>query len=215
MADVMILAPHPDDESLGCGGTICLHRLRGQSIHVVFLTSGELGLKELRPEEAWQVREAEARCAAKILGLDGLTFLRLRDWFLADSVEEAANLLGANLQREQPRILYLPHPEEGHPDHRAAWPIVQDALRNGGNRSVELRAYEVWTPLSQYDLVEDITTTMRSKLHALACYESQMKQFRYDRAIRGLNQYRGTLAAHCRYAEVFRRLPVCNLGNKI
>lgn len=214
MADVMVVAPHPDDESLGCGGAICLHRQRGQSVHVVFLTSGELGLKELRREAAWQVREAEARCAAEILRLTGLTFLRLRDWFLADSVEEAANLLGVHLQREQPRILYLPHPEEGHPDHRAACPIVQKALRNGGRMAVEIRAYEVWTPLSHYDLVEDISTTMRSKLHALACYQSQLRQFRYDRSARGLNQFRGALAARCRYAEVFRRLRACNQGEQ-
>jgi LmbE family N-acetylglucosaminyl deacetylase len=205
MVDVMVIAPHPDDESIGCGGAICLHRQKGQSVHVVFLTSGELGLKDLTPEKAWEVREEEARRAAEVLRLSGLTFLRLSDWFLGDGVEEAANLLRPYLQREKPKLLYLPHPEEGHPDHGAVLPIVQTALTNGGDSSIELRAYEVWTPLSKYDHVENITTVMGSKLRAVACYVSQTRQFRYDRAVRGLNQYRGALAAHCRYAEVFRR----------
>jgi LmbE family N-acetylglucosaminyl deacetylase len=65
-------------------------------------------------------------------------------------------------------------------------------------------AYEVWTPLAEYDQVEDISPVMRRKLRALRCHRSQLGHFRYDRAVRGLNQYRGALAARCRYAEVFR-----------
>jgi N-acetylglucosamine malate deacetylase 1 len=205
MADVMVIAPHPDDESIGCGGAICLHRQKGQSVHVVFLTSGELGLKDLPREKAWEVREEEARRAAEVLRLTGLTFLRLSDWFLSDGAEEAANLLRPYLQREKPKLLYFPHAEEWHPDHSAVLPIVQAALTNGGDIPVEFLAYEVWTPLAKYDRVENITAVMGSKLRAVACYGSQTKQFRYDRAVRGLNQYRGALAAHCRYAEVFRR----------
>jgi hypothetical protein len=67
-----------------------------------------------------------------------------------------------------------------------------------------LRAYEVWSPLPQYDDVEDITPVMARKLKAVRCHRSQLGHFRYDAAIRGLNRYRGELAARCRYAEVFR-----------
>ena len=214
MADVMVIAPHPDDESIGCGGSICLHRQKGQSVHVVFLTSGELGLKDLPREEAWKEREEEARRAAEILRLTELTFLRLRDWYLGDSVEEAANRLRPYLAREKPSLLYLPHPGEWHPDHRAVLPIVRTALKQAGDMPLELRAYEVWTPLSEYDRAEDITSVMRRKLRAVACYASQTRQFRYDRAVRGLSEYRGALAAHCRYAEVFQQcqVPVESIG---
>jgi hypothetical protein len=51
---------------------------------------------------------------------------------------------------------------------------------------------------------EDISPFMRRKLAAVRCYHSQLQYFRYDRAVRGLNQYRGCLAARCQYAEVFQ-----------
>src|SRR5687768_14683383 len=108
--NVLVIAPHPDDEAIGCGGTICLHAQRGDRVMTVFLTSGELGLKELAREEAWRTREKEALKAAKLLGLADVAFLRQPDWFLSDHVDQAACALGPILSREQPQIVYLPHP---------------------------------------------------------------------------------------------------------
>ena len=71
---VLIVAPHPDDEAIGCGGTICLHRQRGDRVHAVFLTSGERGLTGAAPEAARAIRESEARAAAGVLSLDRLDF---------------------------------------------------------------------------------------------------------------------------------------------
>jgi LmbE family N-acetylglucosaminyl deacetylase len=173
---------------------------------VVFLTSGELGLKQLPPEEAWKVREAEARAAAKILKIAALHFLRLPDWTLNEHSEKAARLLGPLLEREKPQTVYLPHPGDGHPDHQAALPMVRKALRGSGIPLPELRGYEVWTPLAQHDYVEDISNNMPRKLRALRAHRSQLKEFDYARAVSGLNQFRGAMAAKCRYAEVFQKL---------
>src|SRR5438552_7167944 len=91
--NVLVVAPHPDDESIGCGGTICLHATRGDRVAAVFLTSGELGLKELAPEEAWRIRESEAQRAAEILGIAALTFLRCPDWYVGEKVNDTAAAL--------------------------------------------------------------------------------------------------------------------------
>jgi LmbE family N-acetylglucosaminyl deacetylase len=200
---VLVIAPHPDDEAIGCGGAVCLHRRRGDAVHVVFLTSGELGLKDLPREEAWRVREGEAETAAGVLGVSGLTFLRLPDWFLGERMAEAAEVLRPVLRRTAPGLIYVPHAGEWHPDHRASIAILRQALPVSPDLPA-LRAYEVWTPLGEYDDVEDITPVMRQKVQAVRCYASQTASFRYDRAVRGLNQYRGCLAARCRYAEVFQ-----------
>lgn len=202
--NVLVIAPHPDDESIGCGGVICLHAARGDRVEIIFLTSGELGLKHLPREQAWQIRECEANSAAKILGAEALTFLRLPDWFVSEQVEVAAARLEALLVRNTPQVIYLPHASEWHPDHRATLPVLRRALQAGAVPAPTLLTYEVWTPLSEYDLVEDITSAMQSKVRAVRCYRSQLDDFHYDRAVYGLNQYRGALAGSCRYAEVFQ-----------
>ena len=66
---VLVIAPHPDDESIGCGGTICKHTRARDRVAAVYLTSSELGLKKVAREKAWNIREKEPRAAAKILGL--------------------------------------------------------------------------------------------------------------------------------------------------
>jgi N-acetylglucosamine malate deacetylase 1 len=201
--NVLVIAPHPDDESIGCGGTICLHVSRGDRVTAVFLTSGELGLKQLPREEAWRVREREAEAAAEILGLSDLVFLRRPDWYLGKEVEKAAAGLGPVLAREEPRAVYLPHAQEWHPDHRAALPVVRAALRLSRIPAPTLLTYEVWTPLAEHYHVEDITPVMGRKLQAVRAHRSQTQQLPYDRAVRGLNLYRGAVAGGCRYAEIF------------
>lgn len=204
--NVLVIAPHPDDEAIGCGGTLCKHAERGDRVTAVFLTSGELGLKHLPREQAWTVRETEARKAGKILGVAAVNFLRLPDWMVGDELNQGAVLLRPILKAEQPDLIYLPHPREWHPDHQAAWPLLRRALRRYAGKIPAFRGYEVWTPLANHDHVEDITEVMSRKLRALRAHKSQLSEFDYERAVRGLNQYRGELSAKCRYAEVFQTL---------
>src|SRR5262245_5051670 len=79
MTRVLVRSPHPDDESIGCGGTLRKHALRGDEVRVVFLTSGEKGGHGRPPEETARVREGEAVAAAAILGLSGVEFWRQQD----------------------------------------------------------------------------------------------------------------------------------------
>jgi N-acetylglucosamine malate deacetylase 1 len=203
---VLVIAPHPDDESIGCGGAICLHRRRGEEVRVAFLTSGERGVEGLDPDAARALREGEAAEALDVLGVRGADFLRLPDLGLCDALERGASRLGELLAAHRPGLVYVPHAEEAHPDHQAALPLLRAALAKlpAGAPLPEVRAYEVWTPMARYGWPEDITSVMAVKLRAVRCYRSQLRAFRYDRAVRGLNQYRGCLAARCRYAEVFQ-----------
>jgi N-acetylglucosamine malate deacetylase 1 len=204
--NILVVAPHPDDETIGCGGTLIRHVRRGDRVTAVFLTSGELGLKQLAPKEAWRVRESEAQEAAGVLGLADVRFLRCPDWFVSDHIEEAAALLRPVLAREQPALIYVPHALEWHPDHKAALPVLRSALGQRDVASPTIRTYEVWTPLPEYDHVEDISGSIEQKLRAVRCYASQLVDLHYDRAVEGLNAYRGEMAARRPYAEVFATL---------
>ena len=201
---VLVIAPHPDDEAIGCGGTIGLHVARAERVVAVFLTSGELGLEHLSREEAWRTRETEAEAAADVLEIADLIFLRRADWFVSKFVEEIATALRPILYQESPGLIYAPHSGEWHPDHKASVDVVQTALLGDNYPAPVLRCYEFWTPLAQYDHVEDITENMARKLRSVRCYRSQLAQYRYDRAVQGLNQYRGITAAKCQFAEVFK-----------
>jgi LmbE family N-acetylglucosaminyl deacetylase len=212
---VLVLAPHPDDEVIGCGGAVCLHRRRGDAVHVAFLTSGERCRDGVPAEELRATREAEAREAAAVLGVQSAHYLRLPDLGLAENVGPASQALHEVLSVCAPGVVYLPHPEEEHPDHAAVLPIVRAALALGPDGAApELRGYEVWSPMTRYDWVEDVSAVMRTKLGALRCYRSQLAIFRYDRAVRGLNRYRGALGAGSHYAEAFRALSAAAPGRE-
>jgi LmbE family N-acetylglucosaminyl deacetylase len=203
--NILVIAPHPDDEIIGCGGTLCLHTGSKARISIIFLTSGELGLRHIPREEAWSIREAEARNAAQILGVQDLTFLRCSDWTLDAEIDQAAKLLGPLLKKQIPDLIYLPHEADGHPDHRVSLPILKKAWQWCSFSPPELRLYEIWTPLSNYDIVQDISAVMSRKVQALRAHSSQLQDFNYVQAIEGLNQYRGALAGKCKFAEVFAK----------
>ena len=202
--NILVIAPHPDDEVIGCGGAICLHTDRGDRVVAVFLTSGELALKQLSRESVWAIREREARAAARVLRLADTIFLRLPDWFLGDHLKEGLVALAAILERERPELIYLPHAQEQHPDHQAAARLLKRALlRHRLENMPELRGYEVWTPLREAENIVNISSVLTRKLRALRAHRSQLGSFDYVAAVKGLNRFRGAMSGKFRYAEAF------------
>src|SRR5260370_13112736 len=115
--NVVVIAPHPDDEAIGCGGSICLQAERGNRVVVVFLTSGELGLKKRSHAEVWKIREQEAESAAAVLGVAALSFLRRPDCHVGHDVEETPAALRPARRREAPNFISLPHSQGWQPHH--------------------------------------------------------------------------------------------------
>ena len=202
---IVVIAPHPDDEAIGCGGAIATHAAEGARVDVVFLTSGELALADREPGPAARLREREAGAAATVLGVSDVAFLRQRDYGLSGRVEEVVDLLAPLLERLGPDTIYHPHAGESHPDHQAAAAIAVWAAERVGVSRDTLLGYGVWTPMASYDAVQDIGAVMPRKLEAIRCYTSQSDHFNYERAATGLGQYRGAIAARCDYAEVFAK----------
>ncbi len=114
---VLVISPHPDDESIGCGGAIRDHVLRGARVRVVFLTSGEKGGHGRSAEETIRIREAEATAATEVLGVEKIEFWREPDGACRASTGLVARLGGVLLQW-RPQVLYVPHDREMHPAGR-------------------------------------------------------------------------------------------------
>jgi LmbE family N-acetylglucosaminyl deacetylase len=122
-------------------------------------------------------------------------------------VGPAATAVAEVLTGEHPQLIYVPHPREWHPDHKAAGEILKQSLDMCAVSVPEIRGYEVWTPLSEYAVVVDITAVMPRKLQAIRCHVSQLADLDYAHAAQSLNAYRGVIAARAPFAEVFERLP--------
>ena len=209
MSRILVLSPHPDDESLGCGGTLRKHVDDGDIVSVVFITSGEQGGHGRPAEVMRRVREAEAARAARTLGVEHIEF-----WGEPDGALRATSAVVDRLRRKiselRPHLIYLPHEREAHPDHRAVARALRAAMRdnNGGAHRPAVRMFEVWTPIERMDVIVDITPYIEVKLKAIRKYRSQCQVMRFDDAARGLARYRGEMHSwpEGEYAEVFALL---------
>jgi N-acetylglucosamine malate deacetylase 1 len=207
MNRILVLSPHPDDESIGCGGTLLRHVKEGDEVQIVFLTSGEKGGRGLSSEEIIRIREAESRAAAKILGVKHLEFWRLPDGGVR-ATRETTERLRNKLNQFRPDRVYVTHNREMHPDHRGAVRLVRQALKGARCKCPLVWMYEVWTPTQKLDVVVDISKFMDKKLRAVRAYRSQCALVGFAEAVRGLNRYRGEMHSWPGgdYAEVFTKL---------
>lgn len=201
---VVALAPHMDDEVIGCGGTLARHVASGAEVTVIFLTDGRLGGKASGAHGQSTVsatRKSEARLALGELGISRVVFLDGEDGRLGTTPSLTSALRDA-LAAARPQILYLPFFLEEHPDHRAASALLAESVE-GTDLSFRCHGYEVWTPLFPNCFVR-IDATVEAKRRALGHYQSQLAEADYLHTGLGLNAYRsGALQGSCRYAEAF------------
>lgn len=197
----LVLAPHPDDEVLGCAGAIMRHVADGDPVGVVILTDGAFGAGD-RWEAVTTTREDESRRAATVMGYGMPEFWRLPDRGLdrhVSLVEDLSRLIA----RLAPDWVYAPSWWEIHPDHVALSRAITAVFRQE-SLAASLVLYEVGVPLHANRLL-DITDLLERKRSALACFESQLAQQRYDSHILALNRFRTyTLPPTVEVAEAYR-----------
>jgi LmbE family N-acetylglucosaminyl deacetylase/GT2 family glycosyltransferase len=206
---VLVLAPHPDDEVIGCGGLVALHAKQGRRVHVIVATDGsqaERGGMDKREFAALRERETNAGLAH--LGAPPAEFLRIPDRELDANRESFQNVLRERILEIRPDLLVLPSPIEIHPDHRAlslaAIGLLQRDLDLSGALAICRIAFmEITQPIRPTILV-DITEVAELKHEAIEKHASQQGQRNYSWFSRGLSQYRTmTLATESRHAEAF------------
>src|SRR5262245_22440717 len=129
----LVLAPHPDDETFGCGGTIRMLSESGVAVDVAFLTRGEQGVEGGGAASAdasrqmAEIRTHEARAACGVLGVRNVLFLGGSDTRLADQPQLAVSI--AELLRSQGyQRVFSPWPHDAHDDHRATFALLRSAV---------------------------------------------------------------------------------------
>ena len=203
---VMVVAPHPDDETLGVGGTIAKYSAQGADIFVL-IVSGHLPPLYSRKDYDKTVHEAQS--AFKLLGVSQSEFLEIPATMInSEPLHKVNGRISKIINDFKPHIVFCPYPDR-HIDHRLIFDSVMVATRPVGiGRDIEiLAAYETlsethWNaphiePNFTPNWVVDITEQIDNKLDALSCYKSQISDFpgpRSIEAVEALAKFRGTQA---------------------
>ena len=131
----LVLAPHPDDETLGAGATIARKRAAGTPVRIVVVADGRHAnpSQVIDAAELARIRQEEAVAACAVLGVeaDHLRFAGFEDGTLDRQVEAVASLLRAELAEHRPAEVLVPSAIDGHPDHRALRSALRLALADG------------------------------------------------------------------------------------
>lgn len=211
--DIAVIAAHPDDEVLGCGGTIARHAAMGDRVHLLILAEGATSRDEVRNAERryddLSALQAAARAAAEILGAVTLEFGGFADNRM-DGVEllDVVKVVEAFLFRHQPKIVYTHHGGDLNVDHQVTHRAVSTALRPlPGAAFSTLLYFEVpssteWgsVPCGQPFVpqwFEDVSGFLTRKQDALRVYQGEMRPFPHPRSLEGveaLARVRGSTA---------------------
>jgi LmbE family N-acetylglucosaminyl deacetylase len=142
----IIFAPHQDDETLGCGGTIIKKRQSGAKVVCVFMTDGRTSHQSfISPDELTELRKREALGATAVLGVapDDVHFLGFQDGKLGTFHQEAVARVSALIEHYRPHEVFAPYRDDGTPDHESTFRIVAEAV-SATAHPVRLCEYPVW-----------------------------------------------------------------------
>jgi bacillithiol biosynthesis deacetylase BshB1 len=180
--DVLVLAAHPDDAELGCGGTILHHVSLGHTVGVVDFTQGELGTRG-----TVQTRAQEAADSAKILGLSVRENLKLADGFFKNDESHQRKVIQA-IRKYQPEIVLANAVYDRHSDHGRAAELASDSCFLSGLAKIETtdehgNPQKAWRPKVVYhyiqslfiepDFVMDVTPHWSKKIEAVKAFKTQ------------------------------------------
>ena len=211
---ILIISPHPDDETLGAGGFI-KKLVDSDNIINVLTVSGHL--PPLYDQVDYDLTESEAKEAYKVLGIDRFSFMKIPATYVGDEpVSKLNGKISSYFEEFEPNIVLYPFPDR-HVDHRVIFDSVMVASRpvGYGKKITLLAAYETlsethWNapyiePNFNHNMIVDISGQIETKLEALRLYKSQIDETQGPRsveAIRALAKFRGSQAGFS-YGEAF------------
>jgi LmbE family N-acetylglucosaminyl deacetylase len=200
---VLVIAPHMDDEVIGCGGALLLHRALHSEVRVVFVSDSSGAVDDpVRAERLRGIRRAEMLQVKDTLALASVVELGFTDGSLMSHEEAIASRLADELRTFQPTQVLCPFPGDGHSDHQSS----AFAFGTGSQLADwhgEVLAYEVWSTLWP-NMAVDIGAVADEKARLIRMYASEMSDRDYAAAVLGLNRYRG-MQHRVESAEAFHR----------
>lgn len=199
---VLVIAAHPDDEVLGCGGAMLRHSQEGDEVFVIIAAEGFTSRqKERNREKASNELNnliVSANKSSEILGVNGIEFLELPDNRL-DSIDrlDLIKLIEEKISKYKPEIVYTHHSGDVNVDHRRLYEATITACRPmPGNKVKKILTYEVlsstdWQPKGAYEYFQpnffvDISRQFQKKIQALNVYSSEMRPWPHSRSVKAI-----------------------------
>ena len=182
--NILVLAPHMDDEIIGCGGVICKHIQNGDSVAVVYFTRGDKGNKNFSSDNTLSnIRKIEMQHSNEILGIQKTYFLDFEDGTNDDWGSKKEELRELYLDIN-PDLVYLPPYYDLHLDHRKTNWLFKEATES--LNVCDLCIYEVWTPINP-NMIINITQQIDTKISAICACKTQVDSVDYVSFIKNLN----------------------------
>jgi len=199
---VMVLAPHPDDDVIACGGTLCAYHAAGARTQCVYVTDGRKGNPAIEENQLVERRREEAAESSRIMGVTRTVFLSNHDSALAIT-KQSTSELRRYLLEERPDAVFVPAFFDRHPDHAGTCRLF--VASSDGLDALTCYLYSFWTPLPFSNAVADVTAHMPTKQMALAAHASPLKMGHITDAMAGLARYHALLAGMEGFCEPFIR----------
>lgn len=200
---VLIIAPHPDDETIGCGGTINKLLTAMVNVDILLLTYGGRGgknpnLSKIRKEEFLQAKE--------LLGNINAFFLGYEDGELDKKIDLLSLDISKIISRSNYNGIFVPYILDSSMDHRICNYSLAQALEDSVSQDIYIAMYEVWTPILHPNHYIDISKEFCKKYVALKCYKTQEKYYHIIEKTKLLNALRSQLSMryNLEYMECFK-----------
>ncbi|PUB17846.1 PIG-L deacetylase family protein [Paenisporosarcina sp. OV554] len=173
--NVVVFAPHVDDETIGLGGTIKKYTDQQTKVHVVNVTDG--GKSNRHVNNLSEIRKQELKLIQPILGISSLTFLDYPDGQV-NQIKSSEDFIKV-LEELKPDIVYTTSFIDAHTDHTATAHLLADALTKSQHQPQVVRQYEINCPVPPefINCVIDITNENNTKLQAITYFKSQIIAF--------------------------------------
>ena len=218
----LIVAAHPDDEILGCGGLIKKLTKKNKKIKVIFLAEGSscrFKIEDLHKsfvQKEIKHREVSARKALKVLGVKNFSFYNLNCGRLHNyPITDLAKIVENEIKDFKPTAIFTHSNDDVHLDHRTVFQTCLQATRpvNSQNLVKEFYSFEIlsstewkYNQIFEPNIFFNIDIEIKAKLSALKKYKSELRPFPHPRSVEGvksLSKYRG-MQSGFKFAEAFK-----------
>jgi len=211
MNKVLVIAVHPDDETLGCGGTLLKHKANGDEIHWLICTETN------STNDFYKTRKKEIEIVSNLYNFNTVTNLELKTMQVDEySMSELIGKISKVINEIKPNIIYLPFKGDVHSDHRKIFEAAYSCTKSFRYPfikkiyMIEALSETEFAPSTKEDsfipnVFVDITDFMDKKLEIMKVFESEMAEHpfpRSERNLKALATLRGATAG-CEYAESF------------